>query len=333
MRRAVAAPLVASVVAVLLFDAFRRDVTTGHDLAAPAQPPLGRPATSAGDARSAVPRAASIPPEPVACADATDALCFIEVRGRRFVAGAQSTSPGLPSFDLAANDDDGPVHEVAVETFWLQQLEVPAFALRACLDARACRASEVSSVGAYVSIGHTDRSNLPANAMTALGAAQLCAFLGGRLPTPDEWELAARDGPASGGYATPLPTSCENTWFLGACHEPGPRRVVPRRGWRAFAGMEGNVAEWTSGVAPDGRGELRGGGWGVNRVRESLLAGRRRSPGTDRRVAVGSSRSAFHVPVVRAPIARAASEGCARSSQPRVVNCSPRGDDRPRAMT
>ncbi len=183
--------------------------------------------------------------------------CMKLVRGGTFSMGAQARDPEAPGYDPEAADDEGPVHEVKLSAFYIDQNEVPVRAYRNCVEARVCDADEVSSEGGYLNFGNGERDLHPLNGVTWEGARQLCEWLGGRLPSEAEWESAARgsDGwrfswgddlptcePSS---ETPLPESCptDGTTNVGASMQRSPAGAM---------GMCGSVWEWVADwYAPD----------------------------------------------------------------------------------
>jgi formylglycine-generating enzyme required for sulfatase activity len=156
---------------------------------------------------------ASAPTPSYTCAaKATPILgCFVAIPGSTFTMGAQAADPAGKAYDPDARPDEGPPHEVTVAPFWIQQEEVTAAAFASCLAHGACR-REQALEGPSSNLGRPDDIQQPANGITWEGAAAFCAWLGARLPTEAEWELAARgtDGrrwpwgnePGCGPYAT-----------------------------------------------------------------------------------------------------------------------------------
>jgi len=74
-----------------------------------------------------------------------------------------------------------------VGSFWIDRTEVTVAAYRRCVELRECRAP-----GFDVGDPKHDRDDLPVTMVSWDDAATFCAFVGKRLPTEDEWELAAR---------------------------------------------------------------------------------------------------------------------------------------------
>lgn len=143
--------------------------------------------------------------------------------------------------------------ELTAGPLLLDRFELTEGALAACVRAGACE-GDVSAIDA----GRA--------AMLSLSQAkQLCTWRGGRLPTDDEWTVAAM---GAQGHRYPWGDTgavCARAAFglvSGPCAEGGrgPDTVGTRPAGRSPEGlfdMAGNAPEWT--LASDGTPRLRGG--------------------------------------------------------------------------
>jgi formylglycine-generating enzyme required for sulfatase activity len=269
----------------------------GESLEVPAPVSAPAPVVAAGpvglqvgaDGR-VLPRSGAAPPEAWQCGRGgqveaiVSQACFVQVPAARFWMGAQASDPAGRGYDPKAEPHEGPVHEVEVAGFWVQRQEVSAALYAACLEAGWCRADEVSQGGGFDALGDPSRASWPVNGVSWQGAVRLCDWLGGRLPTEAEWELAAR-----GTDGRRFPWGSQVACGMGgvnsdrqapdhdeACAAEGPRPAhEPRlRSPYGLVGMAGNVWEWVDDwYAADAYGEhparpvegdrkvQRGGGW------------------------------------------------------------------------
>jgi hypothetical protein len=137
-------------------------------------PALGEPTGEESDKTwvPVIPADAEAPPGGLDCsqADATR-MCFVEVSE-----GTLRTAAG----------------PVDLETYWIQREEMPVYGYRNCLSSGACVGDEVE--GGKPRIMHEDNTALVLTGITQQGARDLCAFMGGRLPTEAEWAYAATAG-------------------------------------------------------------------------------------------------------------------------------------------
>jgi len=203
--------------------------------------------------------------------------------------GAQAADPEADNYDVAAQEDEGPVRRVHVDGFWIMRYEVSAVAFELCVDAGACQASAVS-VGGMSTRGRAD--DRPINAITWDGARALCVYLGGRLPTEAQWEYAAR-GPDSRVYPWGEAPPCVSYNEPALCGGVGVAAVsdVRNRGPFATMALAGNLWEWTADYyaadtyasgddhnprGPDhgARRVQRGGGWTATNPEDLRSAGR-----------------------------------------------------------
>jgi formylglycine-generating enzyme required for sulfatase activity len=142
-----------------------------------------------------------------------------------------------------------PVHEVTLDSFWLNRTEVTNAQYAACVDAGVCdppdnTASDVPD----------DYNSDPAFAVhpvvnvTWFDADAFCRWAGGRLPTEAEWEYAAR-GPQSLTYPWGnAPVPCADPDYDVACDgqvaEAGSRPA--NASWVGAMDLVGNVWEWVN---------------------------------------------------------------------------------------
>lgn len=236
-----------------------------------------------------------LPPKERCGSPGAQPTCFVYVPGGTFLMGAQASDPSKPGYDPAARPEEGPVHPVTVSPYWIQLNEVQAGYHALCVEKGVCRPDDAAT-GGFFTAGRDDTKLHPINGVGWEGAERFCSWLGGRLPTEAEWELAARgtdgrrwpwgdfpncgvapvDVTALGGDANMdlerLPMSaCENGSTAGIGRLRGKSAM-------GLMGMGGNVWEWVADryavdayarhAAVDPRGPetgearvQRGGGW------------------------------------------------------------------------
>lgn len=172
-------------------------------------------------------------------------------------------------------DATNPDKRVKVSGFAIDRTEVTVKAYRACVDAERCTADRVDGqralgkpfqVSEICNWGRAGREGHPMNCVSHAQAEAYCASVGKRLPTQDEWQLAARGtdgrtypwGRDKPGCQRAVMFSAEGgscgtglTWPVGSKPEgKSPYGALD---------MAGNVAEWTSPALPDGRRLFYGG--------------------------------------------------------------------------
>ncbi|HEX9295756.1 MAG TPA: SUMF1/EgtB/PvdO family nonheme iron enzyme [Polyangiaceae bacterium] len=151
-------------------------------------------------------------------------------------------------------------HEAVVAPFGLDAFEITEAAYAECVQAAECPALAIT--------GEPGRAM---RAMTRRDVETYCRFRGGRLPSDDEWTLAAgsigsrrypwgdtgavcrraawglQEGPCGVGFNGPE---------LSGAHPDG---ATPGREDERIYDLAGNVAEWVACSSAEGEGTVRGG--------------------------------------------------------------------------
>jgi formylglycine-generating enzyme required for sulfatase activity len=174
----------------------------------------------------------SRPIEPVARTVAS-AVEMAHVPATRFRMGSRNGRP-----------DELPVHAVDVAAFSIDLTEVTVAAYSECVAAKRCTVPpRVRQCDWY----RDDLRGYPINCVSWEQASAFCAFAGKRLPTEDEWELAAR---GTDGRSLPWGNGAMGGEECEITHLDPPLCPVASRpsGRSAFGlyDMTGNVDEWTA---------------------------------------------------------------------------------------
>jgi formylglycine-generating enzyme required for sulfatase activity len=148
------------------------------------------------------------------------------------------------SYDMGSVEQDiseTPVHRVSVASFEMDITEVTVSAYRTCVQAEKCTAPGTKNGCNYAIEGRDDH---PINCVDWPQANAYCAAQGKRLPSEEEWELAARGTDRRRypwGNETPRSQLCwgrRSTCPVGSF----PDATSPF----GLLDMAGNVWEWTS---------------------------------------------------------------------------------------
>ncbi len=163
--------------------------------------------------------------------------------------------------------EDELLHPARVGPFAIDRTEVTAGAYRAFIERTGYRLEGELP----------DTDTLPATGVTLADAMAFCAAAGGRVPTAEEWEFAARgadsrrfpwgDELPDGTRGNFCDSRCEKGWATPD-HDDGHAGPAPVGSYPAGATPEGvldlagNVREWTSTLTEDGKAWIKGGGHG-----------------------------------------------------------------------
>jgi len=142
-----------------------------------------------------------------------------------------------------------------------------------CVSDGACKEKNrrTKSDYEYCNWGYSDRDDHPMNCVRWHGAKEFCKWIGGRLPTEEEWYAEASNG---GAWKWPWgdrpKVSCEYAVMDNGTDGCGADRTWPvcsKTKGNSVSGlcdMSGNVWEWTSSSERTDRGTervVRGGSW------------------------------------------------------------------------
>jgi len=154
----------------------------------------------------------------------------------------------MGGMDARSGPDEMPAHEVTLDAFWIDQLEVTNSMYLLCIQKGPCTPPQnFKSARRAEYFMKSEFNDYPVVYITWGQAKAFCEWEGGRLPTEAEWERAARgddwrtfpwgedkaDGLRANYNMIVGDTSRAGTYPLGA----SPFGVLD---------MAGNVAEWTN---------------------------------------------------------------------------------------
>jgi formylglycine-generating enzyme required for sulfatase activity len=204
---------------------------------------------------------------------------------------------GCEPQDTDCSDDERPGRTVSVEPMWMGKTEVTVSAYARCVADGACTAPASGGACNWTVAG---REGHPVNCVDWPQAAAFCHYIGGTLPSAEEWEYAAKGGQGRIYPWGDAPVTDQRANFADAQYKKKYPRTfdIPGQddGWvetapvgsfpagatpQGLLDMVGNVTEWTSSEFRPGEMEARGGGWATDtvsrRLRPSFRTGRARA--------------------------------------------------------
>jgi eukaryotic-like serine/threonine-protein kinase len=158
--------------------------------------------------------------------------------------------------------DERPIETKKLRSFRIDRTEITRAMYARCVAARRCKAPPVDL---------KEEQDLPVTHVSWHDARAYCAYAGGRLPTEDEWEKAARGTDAREFPWGPALDCSRANWGNfdgeGPCAGANPGRPVPVGRYPSGASpygildLGGNVWEWVASPYDDepGRRLVRGG--------------------------------------------------------------------------
>jgi len=154
----------------------------------------------------------------------------------------------MGGMDVRAASNEKPVHDVMLDAFWMDQLEVTNGMYALCVNAGACEAPHLlKSQRRLDYFNNTEFKDYPVVYVTWGQATAYCEWAGRRLPTEAEWERAARGDDFRTfpwGEAKPDGTIANFNFMVGDTMHVGsyPAGASPF----GVMDMAGNVAEWVN---------------------------------------------------------------------------------------
>jgi formylglycine-generating enzyme required for sulfatase activity len=161
-----------------------------------------------------------------------DTPVYVWIEDGEFVMGSTDE-------DSLASDNEKPAHRVQLDGYWIQRTEVTNEQYKRCVDAGACTMP-------YSIFWDKPRSaKLPVVFVDWEQANTYAAWVGGRLPTEAEWELACR---SDDGRIYPWGDEPPALGLLNYDYQVGGSTDVSSypSGVHGLYDMAGNVAEWTA---------------------------------------------------------------------------------------
>ena len=150
--------------------------------------------------------------------------------------------------DVLLEGDELPAHEVTLDAFWMDQVEVTNGMYNLCVQAGACKLPvKLNSDNHVEYFNNPDFRDYPVIQVTWYDANAYCQWAGRRLPTEAEWERAAR-----GDDLRPYPWGGEPPNELNSNSNNIASDVTRVGSYAAGASpfgvldMAGNVWEWVA---------------------------------------------------------------------------------------
>jgi formylglycine-generating enzyme required for sulfatase activity len=183
-------------------------------------------------------------------------------------------------------------HRVQVGGFWIGRTETTSLAYGECVAAGACPDVKERDATSPLCTLKNKQPKHPMNCVTYEEAKAFCTWIGGRLPTAEEWEFAAKGGEARRFPWGNEPLEAKRANFCDVnCPKVLPPRELKipgrydstqddhyvatspvkaftegRSRWGLFD-MAGNVREWTSNDLGGKTKDARGGSWSAREQR------------------------------------------------------------------
>ena len=176
---------------------------------------------------------------------ATTRVSIVDGMPQAFIPAGTFTMGGM---DINAVDNEKPVHDVTLDAFWMDQLEVTNGMYALCVGTGACEPPHLlKSQRRLDYFNNPEFKDYPVVYVTWGQAQAYCKWAGRRLPTEAEWERAARGDDFRTfpwGENEPDGTIANFNFMVGDTTRVGtyPAGASPF----GIMDMAGNVAEWVN---------------------------------------------------------------------------------------
>ena len=153
---------------------------------------------------------------------------------------------GAPPMDKDADEDEKPCHSRNIDGFWIDKFEVSNAQYLACVEAGFCDFPSKNNIGKIIYYGVKEFDNYPVVSITWSQADAYCKWVGRRLPTEAEWEIAAR---GHKGYIYPWGNEYPNddlvVNYSGVKNFPWPvNEGSLGKSQSGVFNLAGNISEW-----------------------------------------------------------------------------------------
>ena len=160
---------------------------------------------------------------------------------------------------------------VTLAAFKLGKTPVTVAEFKKCVEAGKCTSEHyyTNSTNSSCNYGNDSKANHPMNCVDWSGAKEYCEWIGGRLPTEEEWEYASTHNGTEHlntaypwGDDSPTSSTANYNHIVGSTTEVG-RYSPPGDSPLGLVDMAGNVWDWTSSSysAESSSMVLKGGSW------------------------------------------------------------------------
>jgi eukaryotic-like serine/threonine-protein kinase len=202
---------------------------------------------------------ATIMPSPTSTLEPTATVTPLPGIGSMRISGVDGmmlvyVPEGIFTMGYEVADDEKPVHDVFLSSFWMDQTEVTNAMYAKCVEAGACsRPISIASYSRSDYYNNPQYADFPVISVSWCDAGTYCIWAGRRLPTEAQWEKAARGTDEHlypWGNESPVCALANFVSQSGVCAgDPAAVGSYPA-GASPYGALDmaGNVLEWVSDI-------------------------------------------------------------------------------------